>query len=164
MKVSQAIEKGFEQFPDGTWRKKTIEKHILKDGTPRYYSYYQKWHVKICYQCKENFLINSPKRKLRCSRDCIPKKTGIYVHKSGYIYIKYPNKEARAEHRIVMEKYLGRPLHRSEYVHHKNHIKSDNRIENLQVVSLSEHNRIHKPEEVFNWKRDKSGKFINKTH
>lgn len=60
-----------------------------------------------------------------------------------YKKIKLPNGITRDEHRIIMEKYLGRTLDRHEIAHHCNDNPRDNRIENLELMLLSEHSRMH---------------------
>lgn len=53
------------------------------------------------------------------------------------------------EHRIIMERVLGRSLSKEEVVHHKNGVKMDNIESNLQLCSgKSEHKRIHHEAEL----------------
>lgn len=63
----------------------------------------------------------------------------------GYVLIwepEHPNKSMKGwhfEHRIMVERILGRYLTREEHVDHINQQKADNRLENLQVLSPSAH-------------------------
>ncbi len=66
------------------------------------------------------------------------------LNRLGYIIISGPGiPQNQSEHRWVMEQHLGRKLLPTEHIHHRNGIKNDNRLENLQILSQSEHTRLH---------------------
>mgnify|MGYP001565857374 CR=1 FL=1 len=72
---------------------------------------------------------------------------GRLRHGDGYILIYIPEHPLNCkgyvlEHRLVIENHIGRYLTRGETVHHINGIKDDNRVENLQVLSNSEHLKL----------------------
>jgi len=66
-------------------------------------------------------------------------KGGRHLDSRGYVMVSIGNHKRRPEHDIIMEQMLGRPLKSNELVHHRNGIKSDNREENLELLTRQTH-------------------------
>ena len=125
--------------------------------------------MKPCKHCNTAF---SPKRKeqIYCSHRCaahykginkrgkpLPTRTGWEysrrtTDKNGYIRMYAANhpfangRKMMQEHIMVMELHLQRPLTPTECVHHINQNKQDNRLENLQLMTKTQHSSLHAQE------------------
>lgn len=76
---------------------------------------------------------------------------------NGYLSLYVPNHPRRwkkdtgngnridciYEHIIIMEQHLGRFLELNECVHHKDHDRSNNTIDNLLLITRGEHSKLH---------------------
>lgn len=74
-----------------------------------------------------------------------------FIDSDGYVRVWAPdhhradNSGRVYEHILVAEAAFGVKVTRDFHVHHKNEVKSDNRPDNLEVLSASEHHRGHRP-------------------
>jgi uncharacterized protein (DUF1330 family) len=76
-------------------------------------------------------------------------KGGRRIKDNGYIIVYAPQHPHNVrkyvyEHRLVIEKHIGRYLRKGEIVHHINGIRTDNRLKNLKLFSSdSKHRSLH---------------------
>lgn len=108
-----------------------------------------------CQQCGKEFMRPNGKPRAFCSRSCamtarnagieanyetltprVRSPDGFYTTTQGYRAKKINNVQV-LQHRLIMEDHLGRPLDKRERIHHKNGIRDDNRIENLELWDLN---------------------------
>ena len=109
----------------------------------------------ICENCGTSFIViqsvlNKGNGKF-CSMDCRsiaftgdgnPSYKGGGFDKKGYCIIQIKGKQYQ-QHRLIMEKHLNRKLTKDECTHHINGIVNDNDINNLQLMTNSEHCSHH---------------------
>lgn len=95
-----------------------------------------------------------------CSTPCARKKNGGHNKKDGPIWWKdakgyivglvwvHSKRRQVRQHRWIMERVIGRPLASHENVHHINGDKTDNRIENLEIMHHGQHSTLHNKSRV----------------
>lgn len=137
----------------GGWKKFCSKKCIYENQ--------KRGKICTCKFCERNFYvakchlerIGRGKQGTFCSIECKSKwqsknlnlennpnwSGGKFTRKDGYVAIRLEGGEYELEHRVVMAKHIGRTLEMGEHIHHRNGIKHDNRIENLELVGVGEH-------------------------
>lgn len=101
-------------------------------------SNFRKYGSAVCSeQCRVNSVSkpegSTRRRRGRGQGSIIEKCSEHPYAKKGYVH----------QHRLVVERHIGRYLTPDEVVHHINCIDTDNRIENLYVCSKSQHSAAH---------------------
>lgn len=108
---------------------------------------------RTCESCGKKETLVAAIRSTKC-RSCAShkkrpwRKVPLDKRKGRYLYTLDADGVWNYEHRVIMEKVLGRKLRTDEHVHHINGNRFDNRIENLEVLSCQEHHKEHSPSEV----------------
>jgi len=77
----------------------------------------------------------------------------IWLPKTDPFFSMTGNAPYVAEHRLIMARFLDRLLTKKEVVHHKNGIRNDNRIENLELTIRGEHAKEHNQGYIDGFKR-----------
>lgn len=110
--------------------------------------------TKRCECCNGEFYVQPYRAKTArfCSRSCLAKvhlkpfpavyglpRSNEPAHK--YKTVTVDGKQVR-EHRHLMELSIGRKLTPDEHVHHVNGDSLDNRLENLEILTNAEHQRL----------------------
>ena len=84
---------------------------------------------------------------------------GVSLKPNGYVEITRGPNKGRGQHVVVMEEIIGRSLLPHECVHHKDENRSNNDPSNLELMTRSEHSRLHAKQSITLRKRNGHGQF-----
>ena len=98
------------------------------------------------------------KNKMRNAK--LGKGAGTSLKPNGYIEITMGENKGKGQHRILMEQHIGRKLNSSEVVHHIDKNRSNNKMNNLELMTRSEHAKHHALENNELRQRNELGRFL----
>ena len=171
MNRSEQAQKALDDYNTGTYTVKALsEKYGISVGKVYYMlrdagcEFSRKWRHSMPAETKERYRVIHKGRKFteehcknisigKCSQfDGMngygkPKKIAC-----GYLKVHVPKHPHATKdgyvmlHTVLMERAIGRYLRENEVVHHINHIRDDNRLENLQLMDKHDHMSMHMKE------------------
>ena len=164
----KVVKKGFNDL--ATTDPWMVEYFVNKDESTMYLSGSNEKVLMKCPICGKSFR-PSQWKVITCSKDCASKYKSLInkkekpiwdgiekknmwnysqiVDNNRYLYAMCPQHPKSLStgyvylHRLIVENYLGRILKDDEVVHHKDFNRKNNSIENLLVLSQSEHSKLH---------------------
>lgn len=91
-------------------------------------------------------------------------KGGTLIDRDGYVQTwapshPWPRKGYLREHIRIMELQIGRRILPDECVHHVDHDRQNNRLENLRLMKRAEHSKQHRGKDAHSFPRDAAGKW-----
>ena len=142
---------------------RTIYKYLEENGIARRpMSFYptHEWteesRRKVSEANRKRICSNETREKMSKAKRCNYNGLNGYghtkKHPNGYVLVYCPmhphahNDGYIGFHRVIVERELGRYLTEDEVVHHINHIRDDNRPENLMLMDKTEHCAMHMKE------------------
>ena len=84
---------------------------------------------------------------------------GFRKNTNGYLEFTRGRLTGKLVHRHLIEKKISRRLKVNEMVHHKDHNRLNNNIENLEILTRKKHSSLHAKENTPLRKRNSSGQF-----
>ena len=143
--------------------KRTVHSWLVRSGTPRRqngvskgYRFSEARNEKLSESLKGRVISFEQRVALSEKRKCHYNGLNGYGHikeqKNGYVLAYCPeHPKAHVDgyvllHTVVMEQHIGRYLEDDEVVHHVNHNRMDNRIENLMLMKKKAHMSMHMKE------------------
>jgi len=104
---------------------------------------------------------DASKKKMSDSKRSIADYTakGTRITSQGYEEYTRGQHKGRHVHTVIIENMIGRRITKDESVHHKDHNKLNNHINNLQLIGRSDHSKYHRSINKHLYKKDNKGKY-----